>query len=380
MTPEEKLTKARVQLICQHAFWGALTMRSIAFIDPTCETAWTDGTRQGYNPDFLDKLSMPEIIGLVAHETAHDMLAHSFRRQHRNPDKFNRAADHVINLMLLANGFELPPKRLADEQYKGLCTETVYNRIPSEPEDSQGENYGDCGEVRDGKNEDGSAMSPAQAKAAENDMKIAVRQAATAAQKAGNLPSGIESIIDEIMQPRVPWEDVLAQFVDVVSRNDYSYRKPNRRAMANGVVLPTPYSNELQDLIVLIDTSGSIGHVELCEFGSELSSILESFNTTVHVVYVDTQVAGYEEFSSDDLPLTLHAKGGGGTDLSAIETFLEEYSYIDPAAMIIFSDGYVYGSGPENGWPVEQDFPVITVLNHDREVDCPDWMQVLPMV
>lgn len=55
---------------------------------------------------------------------------HMDRLQSRNHRKWNVAADHVINLLLLERGFKMPKDGLADQQYKGLSTEEVYKLLP----------------------------------------------------------------------------------------------------------------------------------------------------------------------------------------------------------------------------------------------------------
>ena len=56
----------------------------------------------------------------------------------------------------------------------------------------------------------------------------AINQAAESARKAGKLPGSLESILDEIKEPKVCWKQVLARFLRSNNTDDFSWQKPNR--------------------------------------------------------------------------------------------------------------------------------------------------------
>ncbi len=428
LTPMERLTKARIKLILDEPFFGSIALRLKMIIDNTCSTAWVDGKTVAFNEHYIATLSDQALTGLFVHETMHVVLAHSVRKGTRDHGKFNRAGDYAINLIVTDAGFTLPEGGLLDEKYRDCTTETIYNRLPNDPtsqgaggaqggdsaeqggqgqsagsnsetqggasgsgtelgDDTEGSNrdgssgqgdYGGCGECRDAKNADGSPLSKADAKALENEVKIMVKQAAQTAKKAGKLPGGLKLLLDDLMEPQIDWQTVLQRFADAAAKNDYSYRRPNRRAMQQGLILPSVFSNDLGVLVVLVDTSGSISHKELTEFGSELSGILEEFSVHIHIIYVDTEIAGHQEVTQDDLPLELEAKGGGGTNFECVTDWLQEND-VNPSALICLTDGYVYGGGENDGWFEQPDCPSIIVLNHNNSVNTPEWAETLSM-
>jgi hypothetical protein len=61
------MTHARSNLVLEEPFFGVLAMQLTMFEDPSCETAWTDGTNLGYNPAYVEPLPLGEKIGLVCH-------------------------------------------------------------------------------------------------------------------------------------------------------------------------------------------------------------------------------------------------------------------------------------------------------------------------
>src|SRR5206468_12059992 len=90
-------------------------------------TAYTDGYVLGWNPSFFRSLSPDERVGVMVHEACHVAYDHIGRLQGRDPKMWNKAADHVINLDLLARGFKLPSWVLADQRFIGMSTEQVAN-------------------------------------------------------------------------------------------------------------------------------------------------------------------------------------------------------------------------------------------------------------
>lgn len=383
MNARDKITKARAGLILDLPFFGSLALKLEVVEDATCETAWTDGSRMGYNPAFIESLSLAETKGLICHEVMHNACAHQVRRGDRDRRKWNLAGDYAINQVIEDCKIALPAGRPIDPAYKGMCAEEIYSKLPSPPAgegQGKGEGQGDkmspasmgaggrksplkkgdqggcsdpgkCGEVRDAVGAQGNTPSPADLTQSAEDWKIAVAQAAQEARMQGKLPAGLDRIVGEILAPRVDWRDVLRRFVDQTAKNDYTWSPPNRRYVYQGLYLPSVRSEELL-LVVAVDTSGSIGAGELNQFASELTAILEDYKTSCTVIYCDSAVAHVEEFSSQDLPLRLHPKGGGGTD------FRPPFAYV--GAQGIAPSCLIYLTDLEcSSYPAEPAYPVL---------------------
>jgi len=123
---------ARTTLIIDSPFFGTLAMKLKMKIDPTCGTAWTNGTHIGYNPWFIQKLTKRERVGLVAHEVMHCALLHHTRREHRDPKLWNIACDYVINSLLIREGFSLPKCGLLDRDWYYNFSEEAYMFLQDE--------------------------------------------------------------------------------------------------------------------------------------------------------------------------------------------------------------------------------------------------------
>ena len=109
-----------------------------------------------------------------------------------------------------------------------------------------------------------------------------------------------------------------------VARNDYSWARPNRRFVAQGLYLPGLHSEELGDVVLAVDTSGSIGERVLGVFAAEANAVLARFDCTVTVLYHDTEVQKVQTWHSADGPLVLDPVGGGGTSHACVFDWLEQ--------------------------------------------------------
>lgn len=355
-----KLKKALAGLVLDQPFFGALALKLRVIEDPTCDTAWVNGETLGFNPEFIANMPIPKIKGLLAHEVMHCAMAHHVRRGNRDSKKWNYAGDYVINALLEEAGFDLPENGLINPAFKDQSTEHVYATLPDFPKDGEGNGSADpggCGEVRDAP---GSTESEAIRKEQENDWKTAVGQAAQAAKMMGKLPGNMERFAEDLLDSKVDWREKLRHFMTEPAKDDYSWRRPNRRHIAQGLYLPDLDGEKLGDVVFAIDTSGSISNDELQQFCSEVNAVLEDCSPAkVHVVYVDSKVAGSEEFTPDEYPVHMEAKGGGGTDFVPAFNWVTQEN-IEPACLVYLTDMYC------NSFPNPPDYPVLWVSTSNR--------------
>ena len=386
MTAAEKISKARAGLILDAPFFGSLALRLTVKADPTCDTVWTDGKILGYNPGWVDQLPLDQLKGILCHEVLHCALEHMGRRGDRDAARWNEAADYAVNPLIEEAGFALPPTRLLDSAFAGMHADEIYSRLPDpgpsqdSPQQGQqqgkgpgqgagtgpgkppqsGPDPGGCGEVRDATDAQGQPSAAAQSQAAA-DWKVAVTQAAQQAKAMGQLPAGLARLVEDIVNPRVDWREVLRRFVSDCARNDYRWFPPSRRHVWQGLYLPGIRSEELPPLVVAVDTSGSIGQAELAQFAAELTAILQDHAAThCTVIYCDAAVSGVEEFGPDDYPVTLHPHGGGGTAFGPVFAEVETRG-LTPACLIYLTD--LEGRFPDQ----EPPYPVLWVRTGDSQ-------------
>ena len=106
------------------------------------------------------------------------------------------------------------------------------------------------------------------------------------------------------------------------------------------------------NIVVAIDTSGSIGQVEIDRFFAEMRGILEDCRPrNVYVMWCDAKVHKVDEIDDVTQIDTLKPKGGGGTDFRPVFDWLKERAIV-PDSLVYFTD--LMGSFPSAapGYPV----------------------------
>ena len=142
---------------------------------------------------------------------------------------------------------------------------------------------------------------------------------------------------DLALHPPADWRAVLREFVASHARNDYSWARPNRRFLAQGLYLPGLHSEELGDVVLAVDTSGSIDEKLLGLFAAEANAVLASYDCAVTVLYHDTEVQKVQAWTSADGPLVLDPVGGGGTSHACVFDWLARAG-LAPACVVCLTD------------------------------------------
>ena len=96
-----KLLSSRMRILASHSFYGLLLSHAKFSLDEECPTAYTDGRRIAFNPDFLEGLTEEQTDFVLMHEILHIVLQHCMRYEDRNPEIFNIACDIVVNSNIL---------------------------------------------------------------------------------------------------------------------------------------------------------------------------------------------------------------------------------------------------------------------------------------
>ena len=180
-------------------------------------------------------------------------------------------------------------------------------------------------------------------------------RAAVAARMQGKLPASMVRVIDELLEPQLPWYEVLAQYIQSHYRNDYRFIPPNRRFLHTGIYLPSVFGEHLE-LVVAVDTSGSISDVMLRTFFSELSGIMSAIvSYRIELLGCDAAVGTHRTFESPDSIDTTALSGGGGTDFRPVFQKVTDEGWT-PAALLYLTDGY--GTFPDRA----PDYPVLWLI------------------
>jgi predicted metal-dependent peptidase len=396
---ETKLAAARTKLILDKPFLGALVLRlpMEAAQKEWCPTTATDARKLYYNPEFIDCLSLDETQFMLAHEALHCALSHFARRQHRHKLHWDMACDYAINPLLMADGLKAPPGSLYLQLFKGMTAEEIYPCLDEKDDEQPLDNH-----VYDQENTQstGSSMSekdlseseenqqeqpdqgdqPAKSKdqmpngASEPEplnpeemetLNIQWQQrlagAAQQAMQTGKLGGEMGRMVDHLLQPQLPWRLLLARYMTSVARDDFSYMRPSRRE--GDFILPSLRSSQAE-LVVALDTSGSIRDQEMGEFLAEINALKGQIRARVTLLACDSALAQeapwiYESW--DEFKLPEQITGGGGTSFEPVFAWLDQHSR-QPDLLVYFTDAE--GIFPKQ----EPTYPVIWLIKGKQKV------------
>jgi predicted metal-dependent peptidase len=386
---ETKLSAARTRLILDRPFLGALVLRMpMKAADPKwCQTIGTDARAFYYNPDYINSLTLEQTQFALAHEVLHCALSHFSRRDHRNHARWDVACDLAINPILIREGMTAVPGALYNIGYEGMMAEEIYPLVKENSEEQPhdqhlygnesqasqqpderdqgrpGESGSDGAESAggsDGESEQASAGAPEPLGEAEKEqLSIQWRQrlagAAQQAMQAGKLGDSLRRLVDHLLQPQLPWRMLLARYMSTACRDDYSYMRPSRRE--GEAIFPSLRSSQI-DIVVVLDTSGSIRSEEMREFVSEIDAIKGQARARITLLACDAALSPegpwvFEPWEEFELPGNI--RGGGGTRFTPPFAWLDEAGS-NPDLLVYFTDAE--GEFPKQ----EPRFPVIWLI------------------
>ena len=390
----DRIIVARVGLLLRHPFFGNMATRlRIMSADDWCPTAAVDGRNLYFNTQFFNAMSNKEIEFVIAHEILHCVFDHLERREDRDPQIYNIAADYIVNNTLVRDRIGEMPKLVdcfQDFKYENWTSEAVYDDIFGKYDEEQlkqlgelldehldwGDNEGEGDSGSEGEDSNGNKISKKRPKYSKEDLRkirdeikenmISAAQTAGA----GNVPAGVERMIKELTEPKMNWREILRQQIQSTIRHDFTFSRPSRKGWHTGAILPGQNFAQQIDICVSLDMSGSIGDEQAKVFLSEVKGIMDEFKDyNVKIWCFDTKVYNEQDYSADsgDDLSDYEIMGGGGTDFMCNWEYMKDNDII-PKKFIMFTDGYAWDS-----WGDDSYCDTIFVLHshHDKNTQAP---------
>lgn len=366
------IAKARAGLIIDRPFFASLLLPMPISESEEISTFATDGDSIIYNAEFADSLTLEEMTFVLAHETLHCVFDHMGNRGSRCPNKWNIAADYIINDILVNEKIgKMPKMGLYDPALvvKGNGhTEGVYKLLPdSASKKKPGTSGGSLDSVLDAGSDMGTKPVDAATLAQKaSDMKVRVIQAKNAAKMQGKLSSGLERLVSEIVKPVVDWREVLRRFVSERAKIDYSFARPKRRFLGEDLYLPSLTGEKMGSLTVAVDCSGSVDDILLAKFAAEINAIKQDAHPSrIEVIYFDSKVLRPAEIFEAEQDVILSPIGGGGTAFSPVFKYINAQSEA-PVAVVFLTDLCCNDFGPTPEYPV-----LWAVLEGNKNLEAP---------
>ncbi|MCG6967841.1 MAG: VWA-like domain-containing protein [Chromatiaceae bacterium] len=185
--------------------------------------------------------------------------------------------------------------------------------------------------------------------------------AAQQAMQAGKMGGTMARLVDHLLQPQLPWRMMLARYMTAMARDDFTYMRPSRRE--GDAILPSLKSSQVE-IVVAIDTSGSIRANEMDEFLSEVSALKGQMRARVTLLACDTNLSEgapwvFEPWEEFRCPAAI--QGGGGTDFRPVFEWLDTQGQ-RPELLVYFTDA-------QGQFPLrEPDYPVIWLVKGKEAV------------
>ena len=419
-----KLLTCRMRLLASHSFYGLLLAHTKFALDERCETAYTDGKKIAFSPDFLESLSDDETEFVLMHEILHIALKHCLRGHDYNQEAFNIACDIVVNSNILKSfgdnyrrisiGGE-PLMHLAPDGNPGhmYTAEQVYDMLPKEMKrknsgstlsgsgdgDNSSNNSSQGNDSKSGKGNKSSGGGGKSQKGTirggyfvfddhsfwANDESIQdidawdkhfedacrIVSIEDPSNSCGSLPAFAERILKERQKAQTNWREVLNNFVQE-DINDYSFNPPDRRFSDSIFMLPdlNEPTETVKNVLFMIDTSGSMSDDMIAQAYQEIRGAIDQFGGKLegYLGFFDAVVVPPVPFSTIDELNVIRPYGGGGTRFSIIFDYVNtEMKDEPPTSIVILTDGYA----PFPKESIANDIPVLWVINNDEVV--PPW-------
>lgn len=337
---DRSLEKIKLQLMMKPdtVFFTSILFSLVYNWDDSIATAAVDGKNLFMNPKFFDSLTANERMGVLVHEVLHVALNHITRGLQHDRTIGNYAADYVVNLIVIKAGFILPKDCLLDYKYANMSYEQVYKILLKESKKNPNKFNGNT----PGTGQD--ILPPAdkaEADSIEADVADIVFKATVATQKAGqagSIPGTVLIELDKTYNPRLPWEVLFQNYMSTFAKEDYSYKKPNRRYLPE-LIVPTQYSEAVSNIVFAVDSSGSVSNAEFGFFIQEI----ETVHTQLHpekitLINFDTKIKNIHEIDQDFADFnSIEFTGRGGTNVRDLFDWANKN---DPEVLVIFTDGY----------------------------------------
>lgn len=320
-------SRVKSKLLVEHPYFGTLSSALEIVVNDNIESFTLKGNRFEYREDFFNTLSDEQVAFSLSNAALHTVLSHPSRIGNRSPWLWYSACEHAINNMLIDNDFIPPSKITYDPRFRGQYAEEIYEFLK---DTITREELND--KESDSRRNDESLDQKLQS--AQNEQ--IAQNALEKAQNMGSLPEGLERLIPMVRRGQIDWRSELRDCIGGYYISDYAMMPPSKKLLYAGIYLPSATSRHLE-LVIAIDSSGSVDEVLLAQFIAEIESITEIFGSyTISVIVCDDRIRSQQRFTNGE-SIEYSLIGGGGTDFNPVFEFIEKQGTL-PKMLLYFTD------------------------------------------
>ena len=384
LTPRERIAKARINLLTEHPFFGCIAMRMVpreATGDLAKAVPALAVDIYGnliYNPQWVKKQDSETLKAAVAHEVLHLALKHLERKGTRDARTFNIATDAQVNY-ILSGSFSIPRSwvqipemegKSAEETYDWLIRNAKFKNNPGKFGTSFDVHYYGSRKQRSGgksgkkgkgtQNQQSPFKTPGQRPF---DPERAVKEAYNFAKQQGNVPAGIERAFKDLLNPVMDWKEILRRFLVSIIPHDFTYTYPSKKSYSVGYYMPKIVREKIE-LVIAVDSSGSISDKEYAEFLTEIYALTRQFDSLkAWLLICDCELKDVKEINENFDPYSVHGRGYGGTSSLPVYDWIKKEKMNNIKVLIYFTDGWI--DIPQENKP----FPTLWIITPNGRED-----------
>ena len=339
MSHEKLLTKAKSQLTMQHPYFGMLASRLKHEPKEEISAYASNGARFIYNPAFIERRTLEEVMFILTNCVMHHVLAHQQRRLNRKGSLWQLSTDYAINNLLKSSGLHIPEGANYNAEYEKMFAEEIYEALKEERFSALEDAFDDDEQTPSDEKAFANTQNIEEELSPEDESnwEYAASVAKEVAQRKSALPSGMERLAKKVKLNDVDWRFELYNAVNRHMRNNYAFMPPNKKHIYRGFALPSLTSDTLS-LCVAVDTSGSIDDALLAAFMAEFASIMQNFpSIKIELIIADAKVHAHYTFAGGE-KMDFALKGGGGTDYRPTFDYIEANLPMN-TMLLYFTDG-----------------------------------------
>lgn len=349
---------ARERIARRNPFFASILFNARLVESQEHSTIWTDGINVYFNPEYVENYD-EFIEGDFLECVMHAALQHLGRRKYRDKDKWNEACDLSVR-PLVHQYFKQHPLLMAqDGLFPNKAAEEIYELLEAREAKRKGGGKGEGGKDKQQGEQPGGMHDPSegQEEAAEEASKNwarAVQNATDKAKKAGNMPAQLLRIVEELLPvEKLDWRDIIRDMSrDAKSKRSRTWSRPNRRRLGNGEYMPGYGNDNIFNLLICFDVSGSVSDEQLKSMKTEVAAVMDQdLINQATLIAVDTEPKSISVVTNSQGVIDWKPRGGGGTDFrSAMELIKNEYG--GSIGLIFLTDLETSSFGEQPDMPV----------------------------
>ena len=344
-----KLSKAKAKLLVTQPAFGHIVNRMRFAQNDDIQNCISDGKSFEYNDEFIAGVDEEDLEFALSHAALHQILNHTTRKAKRATYLWQLATDYAVSSMLKESGYILPGFARYQKRFDGLYAEEIYAILQDE---IKNEEFSDDEELESGFNEENKQQQKQQHQkqkekntSQEDDYQMEAELEERLEQKfieqllekfEEEMPEAIKRYLNIKPKSKIDWRHELRRAIEHYAKEDYSLYPASKKLLYEGIYLPSLKSEELQ-LVIAVDTSGSIDNELLDAFLSEVAYILLSIpNYKIEFLAVDDKVREHITLRKG-MKFPDFVYGGCGTDFRVTFEYLHQ-KHITPRMLLYFTD------------------------------------------